>query len=49
MMQSGQVLRLLASDAMAVVDVPHFCSEAGHGFEGMTELSGTRAYLIRKG
>jgi tRNA 2-thiouridine synthesizing protein A len=48
-MKAGEVLRLLASDPMAVVDVPHFCSEAGHGFEGMAELEGTRAFLIRKG
>ena len=48
-MQTGQVLRLLASDPMAVVDVPHFCNEAGHEFQGMTELEGTRAYLIRRG
>jgi tRNA 2-thiouridine synthesizing protein A len=48
-MQAGQVLRLLASDPMAVVDVPHFCNEAGHEFQGMAELVGTRAYLIRRG
>ncbi len=29
-MQSGQVLRLVASDPAAVIDVPHFCAEAGH-------------------
>lgn len=48
-MQTGQVLRLLASDPMAVVDVPHFCNEAGHEFQEMAELDGTRAYLIRRG
>ena len=48
-MQAGQVLRLLASDPMAVVDVPHFCNEAGHEFQGMAELGGTRAYLVRRG
>ena len=29
-MQSGAVLRLLASDPMAVIDVPNFCREQGH-------------------
>lgn len=29
-MQPGQVLRLVASDPAAVIDVPHFCAEAGH-------------------
>ncbi|MGB5559132.1 MAG: sulfurtransferase TusA family protein, partial [Paracoccaceae bacterium] len=27
---TGQVLRLQADDPAAVVDVPHFCAEAGH-------------------
>jgi tRNA 2-thiouridine synthesizing protein A len=26
----GAVLRLLTTDPMAEVDVPHFCAEAGH-------------------
>ena len=26
----GQVLRVLADDPAAVVDVPHFCAEQGH-------------------
>lgn len=29
-MNTGEVLRLVASDPAAVIDVPHFCSEAGH-------------------
>lgn len=29
-MQTGEVLRLVASDPAAVIDVPHFCAEAGH-------------------
>lgn len=31
-MTSGQVLRVLATDAMAAIDLPHFCAEAGHVF-----------------
>lgn len=27
---TGARVRLLATDAMAAVDVPHFCSEQGH-------------------
>jgi len=27
---SGQVLRLLADDPAAIIDVPHFCTEQGH-------------------
>ncbi|MCU0909723.1 MAG: sulfurtransferase TusA family protein [Rhodobacteraceae bacterium] len=29
-MAPGQVLRLIATDPAAIVDVPHFCAEAGH-------------------
>ena len=31
-MQSGEVLRVQATDAMAAVDLPHFCTGAGHDF-----------------
>lgn len=46
---AGAVLRLLADDPAAVIDVPHFCAENGHGFLGETEAANHRAYLIRKG
>ena len=46
----GQVLRLLADDPAAMIDVPHFCTEAGHELLGSEVVSGRlRAYLIRKG
>lgn len=48
-MQSGQVLRLLASDAMAQIDLPVFCREAGHEFLGMEPEGDAQAYLIRRG
>ncbi|GIT91954.1 transcriptional regulator [Jannaschia pagri] len=42
---SGARIRLLADDPAAHVDVPHFCAEAGHTFEGATETS----FTLRKG
>ncbi|MFW5655285.1 MAG: sulfurtransferase TusA family protein [Roseicyclus sp.] len=45
----GRVVRLLASDPMAEIDVPHFCAEAGHAFLGREEVPGATAYLLRKG
>jgi tRNA 2-thiouridine synthesizing protein A len=46
----GTVLRLLADDPAAVIDVPHFCTEAGHEFLTRTDLdAGASAYLIRRG
>lgn len=29
-MASGDVLRIVATDPMAAIDVPHFCNEQGH-------------------
>ena len=29
-MKNGEVLRMLADDPASVIDVPHFCVEAGH-------------------
>lgn len=31
-MTSGQVLRVLATDQMAAIDLPHFCAQTGHAF-----------------
>ena len=35
---SGEVLRVLADDPAAVIDVPHFCAEAGHALLGTKRL-----------
>ncbi|MYM55988.1 sulfurtransferase TusA family protein [Thalassovita mangrovi] len=48
-MAPGAVLRLLATDPAAVVDVPHFCAEAGHEFIGMEQQGDVSCYLIRRG
>ncbi len=48
-LQPGHVLQLLADDPAAVIDVPHFCNEAGHEFLGHSEGAGHQIYLIRKG
>ena len=29
-MQTGHVLKVLATDPMAAIDMPHFCNEQGH-------------------
>ena len=29
-MQTGHVLKVLATDPMAAIDMPHFCNEHGH-------------------
>lgn len=48
-MAPGQVLRLLATDAMAAVDVPHFCAQGGHSLLAVTETGQLREFLIRRG
>lgn len=47
-MVPGAVLRLIATDPAAVIDVPHFCLEAGHSLISTEDLENARAYLIRK-
>ena len=47
-MTQGQVLRLLATDPVAVIDVPHFCAEQGHDLVATEEGDAATAYLIRK-
>ena len=48
-MDEGQVLRVIATDKMAAIDLPHFCAEAGHHYLGATDIDGGSAYLIRRG
>ncbi|MCL6284288.1 sulfurtransferase TusA family protein [Ruegeria sp. 2012CJ41-6] len=45
----GAMLRLLADDPAAVVDVPHFCAEAGHALISQSEAPDHQIYVIRKG
>lgn len=45
---AGAVLRVLADDPAAIVDVPHFCAEAGHTLLSQDEENGHQIYLIRK-
>jgi len=45
---AGEVARLLASDPMAAIDVPHFCAESGHELISSSDEAGVQTYLIRK-
>ena len=45
----GAVLRVVADDPAALVDIPHFCAETGHGLVGQEDLGHPcHAYLIRR-
>ncbi len=44
----GQVIEVLADDPIAVVDIPHFCAEAGHSLLSQEMRDAVQVYLIRK-
>lgn len=48
-MVKGAVLRVIADDPAAIIDIPHFCAEAGHVLLEQGENAGHQVYLIRKG
>jgi tRNA 2-thiouridine synthesizing protein A len=45
----GTVLCVRATDAMALVDLPHFCSQAGHAYLGVRAEGTVTLHLIRRG
>jgi tRNA 2-thiouridine synthesizing protein A len=47
-MQPGAVLRLVATDPAAVIDVPHFCAESGHSLISAETGADPQIYLIRR-
>ncbi|WP_208351631.1 sulfurtransferase TusA family protein [Pseudaestuariivita rosea] len=47
-MEKGAVLRIRADDPAAIVDVPHFCTEAGHELLDHADIDGAQVYYIRK-
>ncbi len=47
-MPTGAVLRVLADDPAAIVDVPHFCAEAGHTLLSQNLDGAKKVYLIQK-
>jgi tRNA 2-thiouridine synthesizing protein A len=45
---AGQVVRLIADDPMARIDVPHFVREAGAELLEATEAAGVLTFRVRK-
>ena len=48
-LSSGERLRVEADDPAAVVDMPHFCAEAGHRLVEQEIDGDVQIYLIEKG
>jgi tRNA 2-thiouridine synthesizing protein A len=47
-LQSGDLLRIEADDPAAIIDVPHFCAEAGHELVSSALDGDPQVYVIRK-
>ena len=45
---SGGVLRIQADDPAAIIDIPHFCAEAGHDLVSQDLDTTPQTYVIRK-
>lgn len=45
----GSIVTILATDPLAVVDIPHMCGEEGHSVESMTRRKDHNAFRIRRG
>ena len=45
----GAVMEVLADDPVAIVDIPHFCDEAGHRLLSQETRGRVQVYRIEKG
>ena len=45
---AGKVLKMLADDPAAEIDVPHYCNESGNRFLGSEDAPEGRAFYIEK-
>jgi tRNA 2-thiouridine synthesizing protein A len=44
----GAVLKVLADDPMAVVDIPHMCHGEGHAVDSVASRDGYNEFALRK-
>ena len=47
-METGHVLRMMADDPAAIIDVPHYCSESGNELLEASDGADGQVYLIRR-
>jgi len=45
----GAVIEVWADDPAAVVDIPHYCREAGHALLDMAEAGAHQVYRVARG
>lgn len=44
----GSIVRVLADDPMAIIDIPHFCIEAGHTLLEQSDDGTHQTYWIKR-
>ncbi|MGE3871603.1 MAG: sulfurtransferase TusA family protein [Parvibaculaceae bacterium] len=47
-LNSGETLKLIATDPASVIDVPHFCNEQGHALLSHETGEGRHIFRIRR-
>lgn len=47
-MATGQILKVIADDPAAVIDIPHFCNEQGFVLVNQDIDNSPQVYLIQK-
>ncbi|MFT3988373.1 sulfurtransferase TusA family protein [Aestuariivirga sp.] len=47
-MPPGSILTVIATDPMAAIDMPHFCTEQGHTLLDQREAQGSLTFRIRR-
>jgi tRNA 2-thiouridine synthesizing protein A len=47
-MPAGAILKVIATDPMSAIDMPHFCNEQGHTLLGQSQDDGSLIFRIRR-
>ena len=47
-LQSGHVLKVIATDPMSAIDMPHFCNEQGHALLKQSQDGAALIFRIRR-
>lgn len=45
---AGALLSVETTDPLSAIDIPHFCSEHGHGLVSKEKVEGGHRFVIRK-
>ena len=47
-MATGEILKVIASDPMSAIDMPHFCNEQGHALLEQSQDGAALIFRIRR-